>query len=427
MVEQSKKGALAGIRVLDLSRILAGPTATQLLGDLGAEVIKVERPVFGDDTRRWGPPFVPGAEGADSDLSAYFLSANRNKKSIAIDISDKAQVELVKKLVAISDVVIENYKPGDLARRGIGYEDMARIKPDLVWCSISGFGQTGPYRDRTGYDFLIQAMGGMMSITGHPDEEGGQPTKVGVGIADVMCGMYATIGILAALRHKETTGEGQYIDLSLYDTQVAWLINAATNHLVSGKRPERIGNAHPNIAPYQTFPTADRDLAVAVGNDEQFKRFCRAIGLPELGCDARFRANCDRVENRNDLAKIITEALRADGADVWVERLLKAGVPAGQVAGVDEVLADPHTLARDMVITMEQEDGRPVRLLGNPLKLSATPVAYQHPPPHLDQHRAEIIGLVEGSDVAHCDRGMIREGRPRPHPRDIEPDRRTGS
>lgn len=398
-MKQNKKGALAGIRVLDLSRILAGPTATQLLGDLGAEVIKVERPGFGDDTRRWGPPFVPDAEGADSDLSAYFLSANRNKKSIALDLTNLAQLQLLKKLVAISDVVIENYKPGDLARRRVGYEDMIKIKPDLVWCSISGFGQTGPYRERTGYDFLIQAMGGMMSITGHPDDEGGRPTKVGVGVADVMCGMYATVGILAALRHKEMTGEGQYIDLSLYDTQVAWLINAATNHLVSGKRPERLGNAHPNIAPYQTFATADNDVAVAVGNDDQFKRFARVIGLPELACDVRFRTNRDRVENRHELARIITEALGGNCADNWVARLLEAGVPSGQVAGVDEVLADPHTLARDMVIAMEQEDGRPLRLLGNPLKLSATPVAYHHPPPHLDQHRAEIMALIENGDA----------------------------
>lgn len=412
-MKQNKKGALAGIRVLDLSRILAGPTATQLLGDLGAEVIKVERPGFGDDTRRWGPPFVPGTQGEDSDLSAYFLSANRNKKSIALDLTNLAQLELLKKLVAISDVVIENYKPGDLARRRIGYEDMIKIKPDLVWCSISGFGQTGPYRERTGYDFLVQAMGGMMSITGHPDERGGQPTKVGVGVADVMCGMYATVGILAALRHKEMTGEGQYIDLSLYDTQVAWLINAATNHLVSGKCPERLGNAHPNIAPYQTFATADNDIAVAVGNDEQFKRFARVIGLAELACDARFRTNSDRVENRHELARIITEALGSDCAEKWVARLLEAGVPSGQVAGVDEVLADPHTLARDMVIAMEQDDGRPLRLLGNPLKLSATPVAYQPPPPHLDQHREEILALIENGEASpsSVDAGAIPYGK----------------
>jgi crotonobetainyl-CoA:carnitine CoA-transferase CaiB-like acyl-CoA transferase len=395
MMDNGKTTALAGLRVLDLSRILAGPTATQLLGDLGAEVIKIERPGSGDDTRGWGPPFLADATGADSDLSAYFLSANRNKKSIAIDFTDPEQVDLLKRLVSISDVVIENYKPGDLARRGLGYEDMARIKPDLVWCSISGFGQTGPYRERTGYDFLIQAMGGMMSITGQPDHQGGQPTKVGVGIADVMCGMYATVGILAALRHRDATGEGQQIDLSLYDTQVAWLINAATNHLVSGKRLERLGNAHPNIAPYQTFPTADGELALAVGNDEQFRRFAVVVARPELADDPRFATNRDRVQNRESLAQIIAGALLIDSADAWIGRLLEVGVPAGRVAAVDEVLADPHTLAREMVITMEQEDGEPVRLLGNPLKLSATPVAYRTAPPHLDQHRAEILALAE--------------------------------
>lgn len=412
-MQRSNMAALAGIRVLDLSRILAGPTATQLLGDLGAEVIKVERPGSGDDTRGWGPPFVPDAEGCDSDLSAYFLCANRNKKSIAIDLADEVQVGVLKKLVAIADVVIENYKPGDLDRRALGYEDMARIRPDIIWCSISGFGQTGPYRDRTGYDFLIQAMGGLMSITGQPDSEGGRPTKVGVGIVDVMCGMYAVVGILAALRHKEMTGQGQYIDLSLYDTQVAWLINAATNHLVSGKRPERLGNAHPNIAPYQTFPTADCDLAVAVGNDEQFRRFARAIDLPELADDDRFRTNRSRVENREHLAAIVAEALGTDNADTWMRRLLEAGVPAGLVAAVDEVLSDPHTMAREMVVTMEQEEGRPVRLLGNPLKLSATPVAYRHPPPHLDQHRAEILDLLESGTCTPEDRaGRSSHGSP---------------
>ncbi|WJH38811.1 CoA transferase (plasmid) [Aliirhizobium terrae] len=381
-------GSLDGLRILDLSRILAGPTATQLMGDLGADVIKVERPVAGDDTRSWGPPFVPDINGNDSDLSAYFLSANRNKRSIAIDLSTDEGVALVKRLAAISDVIVENYKPGDLARRGIGYDDIRKLKPDIIWCAISGFGQTGPYADRIGYDFLIQAMGGIMSITGEPD---GRPLKVGLGIADVMCGMYATVGTLAALRHRDRTGEGQYIDLSLYDTQVAWLINAATNHLVSGKVPGRIGNRHPNIAPYQTFRTADGEIAIAVGNDPQFARLCIEIARPLLAEDQRFRRNRDRVVNVEMLDEAITEALMADTAKNWVRRLTAAEIPVGQVATVDEVLTDPHTIAREMVVTVTNEQGEEVRLLGNPLKMSATPVRYDRSPPHLDQDRDKIL------------------------------------
>lgn len=380
--------SLDGLRILDLSRILAGPTATQLLGDLGADVIKVERPGAGDDTRSWGPPFVEDADGKDSDLSAYFLSANRNKRSIAIDLSTEDGAALVKRLAAISDVIVENYKPGDLARRGLGYEDIRRIKPDIVWCAISGFGQTGPYSDRIGYDFLIQAMGGIMSITGDPH---GPPMKVGLGIADVMCGMYATVGILAALRHRDRTGEGQYIDLSLHDAQVAWLINAATNHLVSGKVPGRIGNRHPNIAPYQTFATADGEIAIAVGNDRQFERFCTTIGLAELADDDRFRHNRNRVENVDALDAALTERLLNDTAATWEARLIAAGVPAGRVASIDQVLTDPHTQARDMVVPMDTADGLGVRLLGNPLKMSVTPVGYRRPPPHVDQDRSDIL------------------------------------
>lgn len=391
MSDQISPGSLDGLRILDLSRILAGPTATQLMGDLGADVIKVERPGNGDDTRSWGPPFVPDANGNDSDLSAYFLSANRNKRSIAIDISTDEGVSLVKRLAAISDVIVENYKPGDLARRGIGYDDIRKLKPDIIWCAISGFGQTGPYADRIGYDFLIQAMGGIMSITGEPD---GRPLKVGLGIADVMCGMYATVGILAALRHRDRTGDGQYIDLSLYDAQVAWLINAATNHLVSGKVPARIGNRHPNIAPYQTFRTADGEIAIAVGNDQQFVRFCTAIGLPQIAEDQRFLRNRDRVENIDALDEMISLALLTDTAESWTLRLVAAEIPAGQVATLDQVLADPHTLARDMVVGMPDEDGAPIRLIGNPLKMSATPVRYRLPPPHLDEGRDEIMAEI---------------------------------
>lgn len=389
-------GSLDGIRVLDLSRILAGPTATQLMADLGAEVIKVEKPECGDDTRSWGPPFLADADGNDSDISAYFLCANRNKKSIAIDLASEDGVALIRRLVAISDIVVENYKPGDLARRGIGYEDLVKIKPDIIWCSITGFGQTGPYSDRTGYDFLIQAMGGIMSITGEPDEAGGTPVKVGVGIADVMCGMYATVGILAALRHRDRTGQGQHIDLSLYDSQVAWLINAATNHLVSGRVPARIGNTHPNIAPYQTFTASDEHLAVAVGNDQQFTRFAQAIGRPELAKDPRFSRNRDRLLHVTALQELIETEIGKDTAIAWEQRLLAVGVPAGRVANIETVLTDPHTLARSMVVNMPGDDNRPpVRVLGNPLKMSATPVQYRSPPPHLDEDRAAVMRLLD--------------------------------
>ncbi len=395
MSDHQKPTSLAGLSILDLSRILAGPTATQLLADLGADVIKVERPGAGDDTRSWGPPFVPSADGSDSDLSAYFLAANRNKRSIAIDLATDNGVALVKRLAAISDVVVENYKPGDLARRGLGYEDLKKIKPDIVWCAISGFGQTGPYAERTGYDFLIQAMGGIMSITGDSDANGGRPVKVGLGIADVMCGMYATIGILAALRHRDRTGEGQYIDLALYDAQVAWLINAATNHLVAGKVPGRIGNRHPNIAPYQTFKTADGDIAIAVGNDQQFARFCQAIGTPELINDGRFARNRDRVVNIDALDQLVTYALQADTAENWEQRFIAAEIPAGRVATIDQVLSDPHTVARQMVVEMETAEAQPLRLLGNPLKMSATPVRFDRAPPHVDQDREDVLALLE--------------------------------
>ncbi|NEK38655.1 CaiB/BaiF CoA transferase family protein [Rhizobium leguminosarum] len=391
MSDHQKPASLDGLRILDLSRILAGPTCTQLLADLGADVIKVERPDTGDDTRSWGPPFVPDADGGDSDLSAYFLSANRNKRSIAIDLASDEGVALVERLVAISDVVIENYKPGDLDRRRLGYEDIRKIKPDIVWCAISGFGQTGPYADRTGYDFLVQAMGGIMSITGESDTAGGRPLKVGLGIADVMCGMYATVGILAALRHRDRTGEGQYIDLALYDTQVAWLINAATNHLVSGKVPNRIGNRHPNIAPYQTFATAAGEIAIAVGNDQQFARFCTAIGCPDLAGDERFRRNRDRVVNVDALDRLVTEALQADTAESWEQRLVHAEIPAGRVARIDQVVTNPHTLAREMIMPMETVDGQTVHLLGNPLKMSATPVRFDRAPPHVDQDKDAIL------------------------------------
>ncbi|WP_188912590.1 CaiB/BaiF CoA transferase family protein [Salinarimonas ramus] len=402
--------SLAGITVLDLTRVLAGPSATQLLGDLGARVIKVERPGSGDDTRAWGPPFVPDETGAPSDLSAYFLAANRNKSSIVLDITTPAGVEIVRALAAKADVVVENYKPGDLARRGLGYEDLRAIKPDLVWCSITGFGHDGPYAERIGYDFLVQAMGGIMSITGEPD---GEPMKVGVGISDLMCGMYASVGILAALRHRDATGEGQFLEVSLYDTQISWLVNAATNTLVSGKAPRRLGNRHPNIAPYQTYRAADGHLVVAVGNDGQFRRFCAALEAPELASDPRFATNAGRLEHLDALnAALDPIVARADVA-TWVARLERAQVPAGPVASVPEALSDPHTRAREMVIEMPSPivDGETLRLLGNPLKLRATPASYDKAPPRLGADRdtvlAEVLGLDPASIVDLAARGAF--------------------
>ncbi|BBE70789.1 CaiB/BaiF CoA transferase family protein [Oharaeibacter diazotrophicus] len=392
-------GPLAGIRVLDLSRILAGPSATQLLGDLGAEVVKVERPGVGDDTRGWGPPFAPAADGGESDRSAYFLAANRNKRSIALDLKDPADAARVRALARRADVVVENYKTGDLDRAGLGWEALRAENPRLVWCTITGFGLTGPLAGGVGYDFLVQAMGGIMSVTGEPDAAGGRPLKVGVGIADIVCGLYAAIGILAALRYREATGQGQRIDLSLFDAQIAWLANVATGHLVSGLTPRRLGNRHPNIAPYQSFPAADGEFVIACGNDAQFVRLAEIAGLPALAGDPRFALNRGRVANVDTLDAILSERFRTAPRATWVERLERAGVPAGVVATVPEALAHPQTLAREMVVPMTGADGETVRLLGNPLKFSASPVAFERAPPHLDEHRAEILALI-GETVA---------------------------
>lgn len=385
---------LAGVRVLDLSRILAGPTCTQILGDLGADVIKVERPEVGDDTRSWGPPFVADAQGRPTDLSAYFLCANRNKRSIAIDLTTEAGADVIRRLARASDVVVENYKPGDLARRSLGYDDLRALNPRLVWCSITGFGRTGPYSNRIGYDFLVQAMGGIMSITGEPE---GEPMKVGVGIADIVCGLYAAIGILAALRHREATGEGQCVETSLYDTQLAWLANAATNHLLSGQEPSRLGNRHPNIAPYQTFRAADGSIVVAVGNDRQFRHFAEAIGRPDLPRDPRFATNPARVAHVDALEVEIAPQIKRRTVAFWVELFAAAQVPAGPVASIPQALADTHTLAREMIVSMASP-GRsdPLRLIGNPLKFERTPVSYDRPPPRLDADGDAILRHVLG-------------------------------
>ncbi|MES0870238.1 CaiB/BaiF CoA transferase family protein [Pseudovibrio sp. SCP19] len=387
------KGPLDGLVVLDLSRILAGPTCTQLLGDMGAEIIKIEHPQRGDDTRKWGPPFLKGKDGADTGESAYYLSSNRNKHSLGIDMRSEEGVEMLKELAATADVVIENFKVGDLARKGLGYDDLRAKNDRLIYCSITGFGQTGPYSHRAGYDALIQAMGGIMSITGLPEEEGGSPTKIGVGIADVMCGMYACNAILAALHHREKNGEGQHIDISLLDCQVAWLINQGLSYLTDGNIPKRLGNAHPTIVPYETFPASDKDFMVAVGNDAQYQRFCEVLGCPELSTDPRFATNADRVRNRSELVPLLRQFTIKQGAQHWTDELEAVGVPCGPVNDLAGVFSDPQILHRGMKISLphrQSEDGQ-VSLIGNPINYSKTPVTYRKAPPTLGEDSLEVL------------------------------------
>jgi crotonobetainyl-CoA:carnitine CoA-transferase CaiB-like acyl-CoA transferase len=381
---------LTGLRVFDLTRILAGPTATQLLGDLGAEVIKVERPGQGDDTRKWGPPFVPGPDGEPTTESAYFLSANRNKRSLSLDISKPEGQELAREIIGYCDILVENFKVGNLARYGLGYDDLKARHSGLIYCSITGFGQTGPYAPRAGYDYLAQGMGGIMSLTGEPD---GEPVKVGVGIADIMCGMYAVSAILAALHYRGMTGLGQHIDLGLLDSQVAWLTYEGMNYLVSGQVPRRQGSEHPNIVPYKTMPCADGYFILAVGNDGQFQRFCKFAGCPELAEDERFLTNALRVENRTALYEILPEITRQKTQQHWVEGLAGLAVPAGPVNTLDQVFADPQVLARDMKMSMPYRGSAKgeVDLIGNPIKFSETPVEYRFAPPRAGQDSDAIL------------------------------------
>ena len=391
-------GALDGITVLDLTRILAGPTCTQLLGDLGAEVIKVENPATGgDDTRGWGPPNVCDTDGQPTDLSAYFMAANRNKKSVSIDISTDLGQQQVRALARSADIVVENFKPGGLAKYGLGPDDLLTRQPGLIYCSISGFGQTGPNRDKPGYDLMAQGFGGIMSLTGEPD---GAPMKVGVGVADVMCGMYATVGILAALRHKERTGEGQHIDIALVDSQLAWLINEGTNYLESGDLPQRRGNGHPNIVPYHVFAVADGHAIIAVGNDSQFARFCDFLGCADIVPDARFVTNLARTQNRDALLAVIGPRLAARPLAAVIAGLEARKVPVGPVNTIDLALGSDQAQARDMVVAMPRADVQKgqVRLLGNPLKLSRTPVTYRLPPPHCGQDSQEILAQLSLDD-----------------------------
>ena len=389
--------SLAGIRVLDLSRVLAGPWCTQTLADLGADVIKIERPGSGDDTRTWGPPFLKDPAGLDTGESAYYLGTNRNKRSVSCDISKPAGQGLIRELVQRCDVFIENFKVGDMARYGLDYASLQAVNPRLVYCSVTGFGQTGPYRERAGYDYAIQGMGGLMSVTGERDDLGGGPQKVGVAVADLFTGMYATVAILAALRHAEHTGEGQHVDMALLDTQVAMLANLGAKYLVSGKAPGRSGNAHQNIVPYQVFevaPAADGHmdhLILAVGNDSQYARFCEIAGRPDLATDARFRKNQDRVRNRAVLVPMLEVVMKARGKAQWLAALEQAKVPCGAINNLDEVFADPQVRERDMVTQWNHPLQPQLRLVSSPIKLSKTPVRADRPPPMLGQHTGEVL------------------------------------
>ena len=383
---------LAGIRVLDMSRILAGPWVGQLLADLGAEVIKVERPGTGDDTRTWGPPFLKDREGNETREAAYFLCTNRGKKSVTLDISKPEGQAIARELADMSDILLENYKVGDLKRYGLGYEDLDARNPRLIYCSITGFGQTGPYRERAGYDFMIQGMGGLMSFTGESDDApGGGPQKVGVAIADLMTGMYSCVAILAALHERTSSGLGQYIDMALLDTQVAWLANQNANYLIGGEPPKRMGNAHPNIVPYQTFHTRDGDLILAVGNDNQFRKFCVAAGIPEVADDPRFIDNVARLENRQVCVDAIATAMKKKTTAEWVALLEPIGVPCGPINRLDEVYADPQVQHRKMKIDVPHPLAGMLPLVAAPIKYSRTPLACETPPPLLGQHTEEVL------------------------------------
>ncbi|MBK8184562.1 MAG: CoA transferase [Candidatus Competibacteraceae bacterium] len=384
--------ALSGIRVLDLSRILAGPWASQTLADLGAEVIKVERPGVGDDTRGWGPPYLKDTAGNDTRESAYFLAANRGKKSVTVDLSKSTGQALIRELAAQSDIFIENYKVGDMARYGLAYDDLKASNPGLIYCSITGFGQDGPLASLAGYDFVIQAMGGLMSITGERDDlPGGGPQKVGVAFADLMTGVYAVIAILAALNHRNLTGIGQFIDLALLDVQVATMANMNLNYLVSGVIPKRQGNAHANIVPYQVFAAADGDLVLAVGNDGQFIKFCELAGCPELASDERFARNAARVRNREILIPLLQAILRQRTVAEWIAPLEAAGVPCGPINNIAEALAHPQVRHRGLRVDLPHPQAGAVPLVASPIRLSATPVAYPSAPPSLGQHTREIL------------------------------------
>jgi crotonobetainyl-CoA:carnitine CoA-transferase CaiB-like acyl-CoA transferase len=381
-------GPLKGLRVLDLTRVLAGPTCTQMLGDLGAEIIKIEKPDSGDDTRGFAPPFWP-----ETKESAYFLGVNRNKQSVTVDIAKSEGQALVHKLLEHCDILAENFKVGALAKYGLGYEQLKVKHPRLIYCSITGFGQTGPYAPRPGYDALIQAMGGIMSLTGEPN---GSPQKAGVPVADLFAGLYGCIGILAAVNHRNNTGEGQHIDIGMLDTHVAWLANQGMNYLATGENPPRLGNQHPNISPYQEYPTQDGYLILAVGNDPTFERFCKNFGLDDLPKDPRFATNAARVANRDLVTQTLTPVMKSKTTAAWVEALEALKIGCGPINTLKDVFADPHVIARDMVVKMQHASGQEIEVIANPVKLSATPPDYRSPPPVLGEHSDHVLGGLLG-------------------------------
>ncbi len=393
-------GPLSGLRVLDFSRILAGPWAAQTMADLGAEVIKIERPGTGDDTRLWGPPFIVAEDGSEIPDAAYFHCANRGKKSVTLDLASARGQEIVRRLVATTDILLENYKRGGLARYGLGYEDLRAVNPGLIYCSITGFGQTGPYADRAGYDFLIQAMGGLMSITGERDDlPGGGPQKVGVAVTDVLTGLYTAIAALAALRERERTGKGKHVDMALFDVAVASTANQAMNYLATGKAPARMGNAHPNVVPYQSFKTADHYVVVAVGNDSQFARFCQAGGRPELARDARFRTNAGRVEHRDALIPALAEMMLTRTQDAWIAALEAVGVPCGPINDLDQIFTDPQAEARGLRIDLPQSAAGTVPGVANPIRYVGEPHDYPGGAPVLGEHTGQVLTDLLGMDA----------------------------
>ncbi|GAA5232255.1 CoA transferase [Verticiella sediminum] len=403
---------LQGTRVLDLSRILAGPWCTQNLADLGADVIKVERPGTGDDTRDWGPPFLKDHDGGDTAESAYYLSANRNKRSLALDIATPAGACVIRELAMASDVLVENFKVGGLRKYGLDYDSLREINPRLIYCSITGFGQDGPFAERPGYDFMIQGMGGLMSITGERDDlPGGGPQKAGVAVTDVFTGMYATVAILAALQERMRSGLGQHLDIALFDSHVAMLAGQNTNYFLSGEPPRRAGNAHQNVVPYQVFAAGDGHLIVAVGNDGQYRAFCKVIGAPELGTDARFATNRLRVSNREALIPLLVEIMRKGRRDDWIEQLEAVGVPCGPINDIGQAFDHPQALARGLRREMQ---GHPLRvsvpITASPMRFSGSPVQYRVPPPMLGQHTAEILREVLGKSDAQIQDLMANPG-----------------
>jgi len=405
-------GPLSGIRVLDLSRVMAGPWSTQIMADLGAEVIKVERPGLGDDTRQWGPPWLKDKDGKPTAQSAYYLSANRGKHSVTIDLGSEEGQQLVRELAADCDILVENFKTGGLAKKGLGYDDLSKINPGLIYCSITGFGQTGPMASYPGYDYLVQAQAGLMSITGVADgNPGAGPQRVGMAVADLTTGMNAAIAILSALHHRSKTGEGQYIDMALLDVQVSWLANQALNYFCSGDIPTRTGEYHPNLTPYQPFPTSDGQVVIAVGNDAQFRRLCEVLGCPDIPVDPRFENNPQRVAHRQELVGKICERTRTGTSREWMEKLVAVGVPCGPIQNIAEVFDDPQVQARNMKLELEHPAIGPVPGIANPIKFSKTQQSYKKAPPLLGEDTDSVLSRVLGKSVddikALRDKGIV--------------------